>query len=449
MRQNFLGLADKILEQFSQADDLIHHDIKYNGETVTLYFLKSIANEDSITRLFIKPFFEVGNLNEYCSYIRSLTIFKEFKDEDEVLQALSIGHLLVKVHYQYFLFDTKNVKNNVILETAVETTVHGPHTAFSEDFETNLNMIRHRYHEPKLAIEIDKIGKRNDVNMVLIYDPTYVNPNTLDAIKTDLKNLDKSLIISVGQLQKYMNKKSKALLPTTLLTERPDRTIFAIEKGKVVVMIDGSPFVLIAPAIFYDFMSAMDDIYQFFWATMFIRLLRYGGLFLTLLLPGLYVAVTSYNTEVFRVQLALSIASSRVGVPYPSFIEVLFMLLMMEFLIEASLRLPKTISSTATMVGGLILGQAATEAVLISNIMIIIVAAVAIANFVIPINEMSVAIRVLKYVLLFTASIGGLMGLTLGFVMILFYFIQVDSYGEPYLKVMYEKKEKSVKGESA
>lgn len=449
MRRNSINLGDEILEQFSKAGDFIYHDVKFKGESISLFFLKSIANEESITRLFIKPFFEMESMSEYCSYIKSLTLLREYKSKDEVLQALSIGHLVVRVHYQYFLFDTKNVKNNVIYETSVETTVHGPHSAFSEDFETNLNIIRHRYHEPKLAIEIDKIGKRNDINIVLIYDPALINPQTLKAFKDDLESVDKSLIMSVGQLQKYLNKSKKALLPTTLLTERPDRTVFALEKGKILVMIDGSPFVLIAPAIFYDFMSAMDDIYQFYWTTLFIRLLRYGGLFITLFLPGLYVAVTSYNTEVFRVQLALSIASSRVGVPYPSFLEVLFMLLMMEFLIEASLRLPKTISSTATMVGGLILGQAATEAALISNIMIIIVAAVAIANFVIPINEMSVAIRVLKYFLLLTASIGGLMGLTLGFVLILFYFIQLDSYGEPYLKIVYEKRKKTAKGEFA
>ncbi|GAA3328943.1 hypothetical protein GCM10020331_074960 [Ectobacillus funiculus] len=147
---------------------------------------------------------------------------------------------------------------------------------------------------------------------------------------------------------------------------------------------------------FYDFMNSMEDNYRSYWITKSTKILRYTGLLISLILPGTYVAVTSFNPEIFRVQLALSVAGSRVGVPYPSYLEVLFLLLIMELLIEASIRLPKSISGTATTVGGLILGTAATEAALASNIMIIIVSAVAISNFAIPINEMSFAIRVTK-----------------------------------------------------
>ena len=163
--------------------------------------------------------------------------------------------------------------------------------------------------------------------------------------------------------------------------------------------------------------------------------LRYISLFITLVLPSLYIAIVSYNPEIFRVQLTLSIAGSRAAVPYPSYIEVIFMLFMIEALTEASLRLPKFIGSTATTVGGLILGQAAQQAGLVSSIMIIITSAVAIANFVIPINAMSFAMRFVKYVLILFASLFGIIGTTVGLFLVIGYLVNMRSFGEPYLKV--------------
>src|SRR5690606_19316393 len=174
--------------------------------------------------------------------------------------------------------------------------------------------------------------------------------------------------------------------------------------------------------------------YHSFWISNFLRTLRYVGLLVCILLPGLYVAVTSDSPEILRVELALTIAGSRVGVPYPPYIEVLFMLFFMELLVEASIRLPKAMSSTPTTVGGLILGTAATEANLTSNIMIIIISAVAISTFVIPINEMSFAIRTVRLALIIFASIFGLAGVVLATIGFLMYLVNLNSYGEPYLR---------------
>jgi hypothetical protein len=222
-----------------------------------------------------------------------------------------------------------------------------------------------------------------------------------------------------------------------MITERTDRIALNLAQGKMVILIEGSPFGLILPAVFFDFMSSMEDLYQPYWVSRFLITLRYLGLFISLLLPGLYVAITSYNPEVFQVQLALGIAGSRSSVPYPSYLEVLFMLIMMELLTEASIRLPKSIGSTATTVGGLILGQAATEAGLVSNIMIIIVSAVAISNFVIPINEMSFSMRVMKYIILLLAAMTGMIGLVIGLMGLLLFLVRLDSFGKPYLKMFF------------
>jgi spore germination protein len=220
-----------------------------------------------------------------------------------------------------------------------------------------------------------------------------------------------------------------------MITERPDRAAINLSQGKVVIIIDGTPFALIGPAVFYDFFSGVDDLYQSFFISRFLVFLRYMGLFISLTVPALYVSIASFNPEIFRVQLTISIAGSRAAVPYPSFLEVFFMLGTMELITEASLRLPKAIGQTATTVGGLILGQAAQQAGLVSAIMIIVVASVAIANFVIPVNAMSFSIRVSKYILVAFASIFGIIGLIAALVGLIIYLCGLRSLGQPYLKL--------------
>ncbi|CAM5215547.1 Spore germination protein OS=Ureibacillus acetophenoni OX=614649 GN=SAMN05877842_1193 PE=3 SV=1 [Ureibacillus acetophenoni] len=203
---------------------------------------------------------------------------------------------------------------------------------------------------------------------------------------------------------------------------------------------------MIAPVVFFDFLVSMEDNYHSFWVSNFLRSLRYIGLIICILLPGLYVAVATYSPEILRVELALTIAGSRVGVPYPPFIEVIFMLFFMELLVEASIRLPKAMSATATTVGGLILGTAATEASLTSNIMIIIISAVAISTFVIPINEMSFAIRAVRFLIIIFSTIFGLAGLTLATIGFLMYLVNLSSFGEPYLR-LYNFRKKDERGD--
>lgn len=226
-----------------------------------------------------------------------------------------------------------------------------------------------------------------------------------------------------------------------LLTERPDRISYNLAGGKIIIMMEGTSLAIIAPVIFYDFFVSMEDLYHQFWISKFLMLLRYIGLFTCLFLPGLYVAVTAYNPDLLRAELALSIAGSRIGVPYPSFLEVLFMLIVMELLTEASIRLPKAISATATTVGGLILGSAVTEASLTSNIMIIVISAVAISTFVIPVNEMSFSVRVMRYFILFFSILAGMAGLVLSFLGLIMYLSNKTSFGVPYFKMYLQGKE--------
>ncbi|WP_107920663.1 spore germination protein, partial [Heyndrickxia sporothermodurans] len=340
--------------------------------------------------------------------------------------------------------DSKIDQNNAVLDTTIETTTQGPQSGFSESLPTNLGLIRQRYPSTTLTVESMTIGTTSQTKVMILHDTQYVDPVVLERIKNFLSSVEVQMFQSGEQLLDIIKKSNRSLFPVMLVSERPDRVAVNLAGGKVILLTSGSPFAVILPTVMKDFMASMEDIYQTYWVGRFLQVLRYIGFFLSITLPGLYVALTSYNPEVFRAQLAISIAGSRTGVPYPSFIEVLLMLFMMELLTEASIRLPKAIGPTATTVGGLILGQAATEADLVSNIMIILVSAVAISNFVVPINSFSFAIRVLKYFVLVLATLFGLLGVVIGFFMIIAYFVKLDSFGEPFFTLVQNKSKKNL-----
>jgi spore germination protein len=192
---------------------------------------------------------------------------------------------------------------------------------------------------------------------------------------------------------------------------------------------------VIGPAVFHDFVSTMDDVYMNYWFSRLTYILRYMSIFFTLFLPAIYIAAVSYSPEMFRVQLTFSLAGSRAAVPYPSYVEVLIMLFMIEALTEASIRLPRVIGSTAATVGGLILGQAAQQAGLVSSVLIIVISLVAISSFVIPVNAIFNAIRVIRIPLILLATMLGVTGLAAGFFVLVFWLANVRSFGQPYFRI--------------
>jgi len=440
------NLIDLLAEKLEPSFDIINQKLQTDNITVHLLYLKTVVDNDQIQNYIIKPFFEMGSIQLFDSYIASLPQNNKIETNEKVLSQLSRGSVLVQIQEQNYLLDLKKITTNLVLETNIEPTIQGPELGLSEDIQTNLNIIRHRYHNISLKIETHQIGTSNNQTLAILYDQENVNDSVLKNLQEKVKNLKHSVILSSSELQRLLNDKKWTFMPIMMITERSDRVIQNIAGGKVVLILDGTPNAIITPSVFFDFMTSMDDKYLPFGVSKFLKVLRYFGLFICLLLPGVYVAVTSYNPEVLRSELAFSVAGSRVGVPFPSFIEVLFLLVFMELLTEASIRLPRAVSGTATTVGGLILGTAATEAALTSNIMVIIVSAVAIATFAIPINEMSFAIRIVRYVLLFFGTTAGITGLILSFLAFVLYLTNLESFGEPYLKLFVQRKKVETKG---
>ncbi|OMF92391.1 spore germination protein [Paenibacillus sp. FSL R7-0273] len=420
------------LENFADLEDRL---LTAPAGTGRLLYVKSITDPQIINRSIIAPFYEMNDPAAYAEYLAHYPGSEAVDEGKQVLDLMLGGYACVEVERRLIYFDALKAETSSVSETVTESITQGPSDALTENLAVNLNLIRRRYQSAELKMESMLIGNISRTKTAILYDDSRVNHQVLDELRERLGTLRIDILQASGELEKYISSDKIRIFPKTIVTERPDRVVFNLAEGKIAILLDTTGFAIILPVIFNDFFVAMDDKIQLPFVGRFLKLLRIMGVAMTLWLPALYVAFTSYNPEIIRVQIALLIAGSRATVPYPSFVEVLIMLIMMEFLTEASLRLPRAIGPTATTVGGLILGQAATAAGLVGNIMIILVSVVAISNFMIPLNMMSFSIRVLKYLFVMAAAAVGLVGVVVCLVGFTMYLCSQRSFGQPYFKM--------------
>jgi spore germination protein KA len=433
LKKGEAGMNERIRLLFSETADLKLETLTNRDMTLEAAYFAPLCDEKKINDFILVPFTK----GQY-SFRKQLAInpeYKPIKDPAAWQDLLLNGNILLEADGEIYAFDVIRVISVDNAQTQVESAIQGPQLALSEDIRNSLNLIRSMYPSPDVTVEDYSIGYLSKTKVMAVYDQRRVDPTVLDNLRNKLTTINVDMVQAAGELEKLLIGKRKHLFPTVLITERPDRITRAMSRGKIILLIKGNMFAIILPATFFDFMHAVEDIYDSFWMTRVLIFLRYASIFLTITLPALYISVVSYNPEVFRVQLAFSIAGSRSAVPYPSFVEVFIMLFMIETLIEASIRLPRYIGSTATTVGGLILGQAAQQAGLVSSIMIIVTSVVAISNFVIPVNSLSLSIRFLKYPLILIAIFFGITGVAVGMFAYIVYLCNLRSFGKPYFRI--------------
>ncbi|MCD1259263.1 spore germination protein [Paenibacillus athensensis] len=436
---NTREVAEFLNIKFSGYSGFVWQELEAPQAHARIGYLQGMCSGQKLHELILSPFSKMESPDQFTAYLQALPFLKPYQTLTQTMESVARGYAVLLYDGRVLLLDLRTELNNSISEANVENVVQGPKNGLSEDLNTNLFLVRSRYPQPSLQIESLTAGTVSQTPIAIVYDANLADPQVLDALRRTLKEIKAPMIQAANQLELHLNRKNRSLLPTMMVTERPDRIAFNLSQGKIIVVLHGTPFALIVPVVFYDFFTSMEDLTQAYWVGRFLLTVRYIGLAINLTLASVYVAIASYNPDFLRVQLTLSIAGSRASVPYPSYIEVLFMLVMMELLTEASIRLPKSIGSTATTVGGLILGQAATQAGLVSNIMIIIVAAVAISNFVVPLAAMGFSLRVLKYILLIITTLSGLTGLIIGTAALLSYLATLESFGQKYFRLYMAK----------
>ncbi|RED37372.1 spore germination protein [Paenibacillus sp. VMFN-D1] len=421
--------------QLQDDNDYIRRTLRKEDDSVTLAYIKSVCDEKKIAKDLIAPFYEIKSLDEYKDYLYSFADLTLEKEEYKAIEKMFGGSVVIFWGTKAYAIKMDSFKSQAVSESTEENILQGPKNGLNENLDISLNLIRNRYRHPELKVIHHSVGRKSKTKIAMLYDHSIANQEEIDDLKDRLDRIQVDVVQAAGQLQKYLTNNRWNIFPTLLATERPDRIVRSLAEGKIVLMIEGTSWALIGPAYFFDFFKSMDDTVELRLVGKFLISLRYIALLITLFLPAMYVAVISYSPDILKVQFVLLIAGNRTQVPFPSYLEILFMMLMAEFLIEASIRLPQTISPTATTVGGLILGQSASAAGLVANVMIVVISAVAISVFVIPVNAMHQAIRIIRYPLILLGSLFGMIGVLVGAIALLAYLSSLRSLNRHYLQL--------------
>ncbi|AZS18091.1 spore germination protein [Paenibacillus lutimineralis] len=320
-----------------------------------------------------------------------------------------------------------------VSETSSENVVRGSRESFSESIRTNTALVRRRIKEPTLWMESRQIGHVSRTDVAIMYIKGLVNDQIVQEVNTRLDQIDIDSILETGYIEELIQDETMTPFPTIYNSERPDVIAAELLEGKIAIFVDGTPIVLAVPAPFVSFMHAAEDYYQRADISSFIRILRYVGLVISLLSPSFYIAVTTFHQEMIPTSLLMSLASQREYVPFPAFIEALLMELTFEILREAGVRMPKYIGAAVSIVGTLVIGQAAVQAGFISAAMVIVVSLTAISSFVLPSYNMSIAFRMLRFPLMGLAASFGLVGIFVGCTAIILHLCSLRTFGVPYM----------------
>ncbi|WP_098744032.1 spore germination protein [Paenibacillus sp. EZ-K15] len=328
---------------------------------------------------------------------------------------------------------TRGWKDRGVMETSAENVVRGPRESFTESLRTNTALIRRKIKDPHLWMETKQIGRITQTDVAMMYIDGIANEKIVGEVRTRLERIDVDSILESGYIEELVQDKTLTPFPTIYNTERPDVVASELLEGKIAIIVDGTPFVLIVPALFVSFLHAAEDYYQRADISSFLRVLRYLSIFISLLGPSLYVAITTFHHEMLPTQLLFGLAGQREQIPFPAFVEAVLMEVTFEILREAGVRLPKNIGSAISIVGTLVIGQAAVEAGIISPAMVIVVAITAISSFVVPSFNMSIAFRMLRFPLMALAGSFGLFGILVGIIALILHLCSLRSFGIPYM----------------
>ena len=358
---------------------------------------------------------------------------KEFK---EIFSSVNSGNcaLFIDTLDIAFDIDVKGFKTRAINKPENEVVLRGPQEAFVENLRTNTSLIRRIINNENLIMENIRVGTVSKTVCSVCYMQNIANDDLVAEVKYRLNNIDIDYLVSSGQLEQLLEDNTKYSLPQIISTERPDKTSTYLLEGRVVVLVNGSPYALIVPAVFVDFLESSEDKNIKFQFANLLKIIRIASFLITLLLPGIYVAITSFHLEFIPTELLFAIVASRASVPFSIIFEIIIMELSFELIREAGLRVPSPIGPTIGIIGALIIGQSAVEAGIVSPILIIIVAITGITSFAIPDYYLAFHCRIWRFVYIIFGYLAGLLGIAFASFIHILIATKVQSFGVSYLE---------------
>ena len=390
---------------------------------------EAVANNITVRK--VKKF----NLANYISScLVPQNAIKQVSYFEDIITGVNSGNcaLLVDTLNVAFDIEVKGFKQRGIEKPSNEIVIKGPHESFVENIRTNTSLIRRFVNNENLVIENLSLGNITKTKCGVCYVSGLANDDLIAEVKFRLNNLDVDSILSAGQLEQLITDSSNLNIPQLISSERPDKAASYLLDGRVILLVNGSPYAIITPAILSDFLSSPDDKNQKALFSNFTKFIRLIAAFITLLLPGLYIAVTSFHQEILPTELLFSILASRANVPFPIIFELLVLEISFELIREAGLRIPSPIGPTIGIVGAIVMGQAAVSAGIVSPILIIVVAITGTASFAIPDYAFGFHLRVYRFAFIFLGYLCGFLGIALGLFIYMVAMCDSKSFGVPY-----------------
>lgn len=401
--------------------DLNIMSIKLNGIKCAVVTLEAMVSTEAMAELVFRP------LMETKSFLKKPEQLFKFLTEESLLAneratVYTYGDLLQRLFSGFCIIITDTIPAAVVYgvqgfesrsvsSPQNEQTIRGSQDSFTENIRTNLSLVRRRLKTPSLRFEMTQVGERSDTDVCMMYLCDRADPDIVNKIRTSLSKIKLDTVLSTGYIEPFIDKSyAKSFFSAIISTERPDLVCCRLNEGKVCILIDGTPFCMICPSLFSENFQTMDDFcFKSFYAA-FSRWLKYISFFLAVAFPGLYVAMVMFHPEIFTMKLLLNLSVSEEATPYPVVMEIILLIGLFEIMREAGLRLPKAVGSSVSIVGGLIIGDAAVKSGIVSAPLLIVVGITATASFVIP--SLYQPVSILRLIFILAGGLAGLFGLS-------------------------------------
>ncbi|MPQ23696.1 spore germination protein [Bacillus paralicheniformis] len=458
-QQTTKALSGDLQADINEIDGRIGHSsdvsirefvISLSGRKAALIYIDGLADKHMIHEHLLTPLMKAeGGVKQesdspdalsgerfkavLLNRLLPMTGVKENRALDDILHGILTGSaaLIIDGFHDGIMIDVKGWKSRSIEEPITESLVRGPRVGFVENLRDNTAILRRLSTNPNLTMIDYQIGKMAKA-CSLVYIKGIAEEELIEEVTERINKINLDNALESGYIEELIEDNYLSFFPQVQNTERPDRVMGALLEGRVAILMDGTPFTLIVPVTFPMFFQTPEDYYERWLPMSLIRMLRFTAGFISVFLPSIYIAFVSFHQGMIPTKLALSIASTRIGVPFPSLIEAILMEVSIEILREAGLRLPKPVGQTVGLVGGLVIGEAAVQANLVSPIMVIVVALTAISSFAIPQYGTGISLRILRFVAMFCSAIFGLYGILLFLLVLCIHFSKLESFGVPY-----------------
>lgn len=433
-------IINKLKEETNNSSYVVYREKYINNIKIDIIYNEVLTDQDKMSNFIYRSLDHIEKIYQekellydvIKNNISNIKI-KEINNYQDICKYLNNGFVILLIEDDYSLaLEVKKNLTRSIEKPMTETTIRGAMDSFTENIETNIGLIKRRLKTNKLWNEDMELGKytKNKISILTIKGLT--DSKIKDNIINKLNSLEIDGVTDAGTLKHLIENETKTIFPTSITTERPDKVVSSLLRGKTVIIIDNCPFVLIMPVDINDFFLSQDDKDSNYINNSLTRILRYLAFFITVLTPGIYIALTTFNQEMIPLELLTSFASQRSTVPFPAFFEALLMFVSFEILRESDYRIPNVSNSALSIVGALILGEAAVNAGIVSPIMIIIVAITAISALVIVEPELSNAIKWYRILFMLGGTTIGIFGIFIVFIIFTTNLCSINSYGKSF-----------------